>query len=75
MGDVVADALTFTGTLFAATYHAAWMLVALGIGLLVGWRVAEEPVQDPAAAPEPARAAPAPASDPAPAAPTGGDAA
>ena len=32
----------FTGTLFVLYFHWFWMLVALGLGIVVGWRTAGE---------------------------------
>lgn len=37
MGDGFLD---FTGTLFVLRHHAIWMLVALGLGIWVGWHTA-----------------------------------
>ena len=36
------DLMTFTGTLFLLRIHWFWMLVALGLGARVGWRIAGE---------------------------------
>jgi len=43
----IADALTFTGTLFLLQVHWFWMLVALGLGVWVGWFTAGEPASPP----------------------------
>lgn len=40
--DMLADALTFTGSTALLQYHWFWMLVALGLGAWVGWRTAGE---------------------------------
>ena len=36
------DLLNFAGTLFVLRFHWFWMLVALGLGVWVGWRTAGE---------------------------------
>lgn len=49
---LLGEALTFTGTLFAAGFNWFWLLVALGLGLVVGWRTAAEPPAEPPPPPE-----------------------
>lgn len=42
MADSLWDLLDFSGTLFVVAYHGSWMAVTLGIGIVVGWRMAGE---------------------------------
>ncbi|MCA3555207.1 hypothetical protein [Aestuariivirga sp.] len=43
----VEDALNLSGTLFLLRFHWFWMLVSLGLGAWVGWRMAGEPPDTP----------------------------
>ncbi len=43
MMEAVPDPLSFRGTLLVMQFHWYWMLVALGLGCWVGWRMAGEP--------------------------------
>lgn len=44
MMDAVPDPLSFAGTMYVLRFHWFWMLVSLGLGCWVGWRMAGERV-------------------------------